>query len=117
MGKLTINITAVSGDTAVNSDQAASLSGTLRQALWFPIGLRVKLYLARENMMKRNLIWMAVVAIAAPIALSGINVQAQEPDDLPRLGETTTEYNLRMARTRKDRDALREALRDAQDKA
>jgi hypothetical protein len=34
-----------------------------------------------------------------------------------RAWETTTEYNLRMARTRKDRDALREALRDAQDKA
>jgi Xaa-Pro aminopeptidase len=64
-----------------------------------------------------KMIWIAVAAVAIPLALSVINAQAQGADDLPRIGETTTEYNLRMARTWGDREALREALREAQEKA
>jgi hypothetical protein len=67
-------------------------------------------------MMKRHLIWTAI-AVAIPLALSVSFAHAQDADDQPRLGETTTEYNLRMARTRKDRDVLREAVRDSQEKA
>jgi hypothetical protein len=40
-------------------------------------------------MMKRNLIWMALVAVAIPLALSVVSVQAQDADDLPRMGETS----------------------------
>jgi hypothetical protein len=57
------------------------------EALWFPIGHEFKLNLARENTMKHNLIWMAAVAIATPLALSVINAKAQEADDQPRLGD------------------------------
>ena len=61
--------------------------------------------------MKRDLIWIAVAAVAIPLALSVINAQAQGADDLPRVGETSTEYNLRMAKKRGDREVLRDALR------
>jgi flagellar biosynthesis/type III secretory pathway protein FliH len=43
--------------------------------------------------------------------------RAQEADDPPRLGETAAEYKARIARTRGDREALREAQREAQEKA
>jgi len=57
-------------------------------------------------------------AVAIPLALSVINVQAQEADDLqPRAGETVLEHKARTAKTKGDREALREALRDAKDKA
>src|SRR5262245_6756597 len=57
-------------------------------------------------------------AIAIPLALSVINTQAQQADDLqPRLGETRLEYEARIARTRGDREALREALREKKEKA
>jgi hypothetical protein len=65
----------------------------------------------------KNLIWIAVAAVAIPLALAVINAQAQEAADPPRLGETTAEYNARIARTRGDREALREALRESQEKA
>lgn len=56
-------------------------------------------------------------AVAIPLALSAINTQAQQADDLqPRLGETRLEYEARIARTRGDREALREALREKQEK-
>jgi hypothetical protein len=59
--------------------------------------------------LKRDLIWIAVAAaVAIPLALSVINVQAQEADDLPRLGETTAEYEARIARTQGDRAAPRD---------
>ena len=61
--------------------------------------------------MKRVLIWIAVAAVAS-LALSVINAQAQEADDLPRLGETAAEYKIRTLR-KEDREALREALRGA----
>ena len=68
--------------------------------------------------MKRDLIWIAVAAVAIPLAFSVINAQAQEADDLqPRIGETRLEYEARIARTRGDREALREALREKQEKA
>ena len=63
---------------------------------------------------------LAALAVAIPLALSAINAQAQqaqEADDLPRLGETAAEYKVRVARTRGDRESLREALREKQDKA
>jgi len=66
--------------------------------------------------LKRDLIWIAAVAVAIPLALSVINAQAQEADDLPRLGETTAEYNARTA-TQGDRTATHEALREAQERA
>jgi septal ring factor EnvC (AmiA/AmiB activator) len=59
-------------------------------------------------MMKRNLICFAVAAVAIPLALSVINVQAQEADELPRLGETAAEYEARISRTQAERAAQRE---------
>jgi septal ring factor EnvC (AmiA/AmiB activator) len=59
-------------------------------------------------MMKRDLICFAVAAVAIPLALSVINVQAQEADDLPRLGETAAEYEARILRTQAERAAQRE---------
>jgi hypothetical protein len=50
-----------------------------------------------NEIMKRNLIWIAVAAVAIPLALPVINANAQCPDDQPRLGETTAEYTARMA--------------------
>jgi Skp family chaperone for outer membrane proteins len=78
-----------------------------------------------NEIIKRDLIWIAVAAVAIPLALSVINAQAQQADDRPRIGETTAEYNIRIARTRGDREALREAqekanretLRESQEKA
>jgi hypothetical protein len=67
--------------------------------------------------LKRDLIWIAAVAVAIPLALSFVNAQAQEADDLPRLGETTAEYEARTARTQGDRTAAHEALGEAQEKA
>jgi hypothetical protein len=49
--------------------------------------------------LKRDLIWIAVAAVAIPLALSVINVQAQQADDLPRLGETAAQYNARISGT------------------
>jgi hypothetical protein len=46
--------------------------------------------------MKRELIWIAVAAVAIPLALSVINAQAQQADDPPRLGETRREYERRL---------------------
>jgi len=46
-----------------------------------------------------------------------IKSRAQEADDGPRLGETRLEYEARIARTRGDREALREALREKEEKA
>ena len=46
--------------------------------------------------MKRDLIWIAVAAVAIPLALSVINAQAQEADDPPRIGETRREYERRL---------------------
>jgi hypothetical protein len=54
---------------------------------------------------------VAVVAIAAgafPLAQSVINAQ-QDPDDLPRLGETAAEYQARLSRTQAERAAQRGA--------
>ena len=48
---------------------------------------------AVDEIMKRVLIWIAVAAVAS-LALSVINAQAQEADDLPRLGETAAEYKI-----------------------
>jgi hypothetical protein len=67
--------------------------------------------------MKRHFIWTAVVAVAIPLALSVSLAHAQDADDQPRLGETKTEYNLRMAKKRGDREALRDSLRESQEKA
>jgi hypothetical protein len=66
---------------------------------------------------KRDLIWIAVATVAIPLALSVINAQAQGADDLPRVGETSTEYNLRMAKKPGDREVLRDALRESEEKA
>lgn len=63
---------------------------------------------ALKEMMKRDLICFAVAAVAIPLALSVINVQAQEADDLPRLGETAAEYEARILRTQAERAAQRE---------
>jgi hypothetical protein len=64
----------------------------------------------------KSLIWIAVAAIAIPLALS-VNAQAQQADHLqPRAGETRLEYEARIARTRGDREALREALREKQER-
>ena len=62
---------------------------------------------------------LATIAAAAaiPLALSVINALSQQADDLqPRAGETRLEYEARIARTRGDREALREALREKQEK-
>jgi hypothetical protein len=68
--------------------------------------------------MKGFLFATIAAAVAIPLALSVINAQAQGADDLqPRAGETVLEYKARIARTKGDREALREALRDANDKA
>ena len=50
--------------------------------------------------LKRDLIWIAfAAAVAIPLALSAINVQAQEADDLQRLREAALgEYKARMAK-------------------
>jgi Ni/Co efflux regulator RcnB len=55
--------------------------------------------------LKRDLIWIAVAAaVAIPLALSAINVQAQEADDLQRLREAAlAEYKARMAKAQEDR--------------
>jgi hypothetical protein len=60
---------------------------------------------------------IAVAVVAIPLVLSVIHAEAQGADNLPRPGETTAEYNIRMARTQGDRAALHEALREAQEKA
>ena len=55
--------------------------------------------------LKRDLIWIAfAAAVAIPLALSAINVQAQEADDLQRLREAAlAEYKARMAKAQEDR--------------
>jgi hypothetical protein len=73
--------------------------------------------ITENEIVKRDLIWIAVAAVAIPLALSVINAQAQGADDLPRVGETSTEYNLRMAKKGGDREVLRDALRESEEKA
>jgi hypothetical protein len=67
---------------------------------------------------------IAVAVVAIPLALSVIHAQAQEANDLPRLGETAAEYRARMARTPAERaerlgelreKAHRDAVREAQE--
>jgi cell division protein FtsN len=47
--------------------------------------------------MMKTMMTLAALAVAIPLALSVTNAQAQEADDLPRLGETAAEYNARIS--------------------
>jgi hypothetical protein len=63
-----------------------------------------------NEIMKHGLIWVPIAAVALLLALAIINAQAQEADDLPRLGETTAEYRARLSKMLHDMQQRIEAM-------